>query len=65
MPPCLPCLHLLLRAAASLESAAVDLELVAALAYETTLAIDALILADAIEAELAAVDAVIERQLGG
>jgi hypothetical protein len=64
-PPCLPCLRLLLRAAASLQSAAVDLELVAALAQDTALATDALILADAIDAELAAVDAVIKRQAGG
>jgi hypothetical protein len=65
MCSCLPCLQLLVRARAALESAAVDLDLVAALAREAALATDALILADAIDAELAAVNAVITRQVGG
>jgi hypothetical protein len=64
MCSCLPCLHLLVRARAALESAAVDLEFVAALAEDTARATDALLLADAIDAELAAVEAVIERRIG-
>jgi hypothetical protein len=46
MCSCLPCLHLLLRAAAAFQSAAADLDLAAALAQDQALATDALVLAD-------------------
>jgi hypothetical protein len=55
------CLHLLRRAAAALESSAVDLELVAVLAHHAALARDALVLADAIDAEAEALVAVLDR----
>jgi hypothetical protein len=61
MPPCLPHLHLLLRAAASLQSAAADLDLAAVLAHDPALTTDALVLADAIDAEVEALVAVPDR----
>jgi len=61
MPPRLPYLHLLLRAAAALQSAAGDLVLAAALAHDPALTTDALVLADAIDAEAEALVAVLDR----
>jgi hypothetical protein len=63
MPPCLPCLRLLPRAAAALHSAAADLDLAAALAHDRALA-TALVLADAVDVEADALVAALAR-LGG
>jgi hypothetical protein len=59
---CLPCLHLLLRAADKLEATTAHLELLSALDDDRRLATDAAALASALAAELAAVEAVIGRQ---
>jgi hypothetical protein len=63
LPPCLPCFHLRLRAAAALESAAADLDLLAALTQDPALATDALVWADAIDAESEALAAVLARRV--
>jgi len=63
MASCLLSLHLLLRAAAALQAAAADLDVVAVLARHPALARDALVLADAIDAEAEALAAVFDRFL--
>jgi hypothetical protein len=58
---CQMCFSLLVRASAALQRAAADLDLLAALAQDPALAADAPVLADAIDAEFEALDAVLAR----
>jgi uncharacterized RmlC-like cupin family protein len=63
MPSCLLCVHLLVRAAAALQSAAAGLDLLAALTEDSALATDALLVAVTVHAEAEALAAVLARHV--